>query len=174
MHHIRRTALTALAAAASAALVACGTPTAPTTPGATASGTNTNKTVTVVTHDSFTLSDQVKATFQAQTGYELKTVSQGDGGQLVNQLILTKDSPLGDAVFGIDERRRGEAAGGAGMVLRAEGGGDMSTDLGALASDATAGEVRDVHRFDESRLKAYLKDHIDVADDFAKRFPRKK
>ncbi len=55
------------------------------------------------------------------------------------------------------------------MVLRAEGGGDMSTDLGALASDATAGEVRDVHRFDESRLKAYLKDHIDVADDFAVR-----
>ena len=109
MHHIRRTALTALAAAASLALVACGTPTAPTTPGATASGTNTNKTVTVVTHDSFTLSDQVKATFQAQTGYELKTVSQGDGGQLVNQLILTKDSPLGDAVFGIDNTFAGRA-----------------------------------------------------------------
>src|SRR5690606_29475347 len=26
----------------------------------------------------------------------------GDGGALVNQLILTKDSPLGDVVFGID------------------------------------------------------------------------
>ncbi len=79
--------------------------------GSAASGTGAGAsgTVTVVTHDSFALSDAVKATFKAQTGYDLKTVSQGDGGQLVNQLILTKDAPLGDAVFGIDNTYAGRA-----------------------------------------------------------------
>jgi len=93
------------------ALAGCAAPAASTSgpapaasTGATASsGTSGGKgTVTVVTHDSFALSKDVLASFTAQTGYELKTVAQGDAGAMVNQLILTKDAPLGDAVFGID------------------------------------------------------------------------
>lgn len=62
----------------------------------------TGGTVTLVTHDSFALSDGLLEAFTAETGYEVELVAPGDGGALVNQLILTKDSPLGDAVYGID------------------------------------------------------------------------
>jgi aminoglycoside phosphotransferase (APT) family kinase protein len=43
------------------------------------------------------------------------------------------------------------------------------SDLGALASDANAGAVRDVHRFDETRLRDYLKSHLDIGADFSVR-----
>ncbi len=59
-------------------------------------------TVTLVTHDSFALSDGILADFEQQTGLTVQVVQPGDAGTLVNQLVLTKDAPLGDAVFGID------------------------------------------------------------------------
>lgn len=58
--------------------------------------------VTLVTHDSFALADGLLESFTAETGLEVTLVAPGDAGALVNQLILTKDSPLGDAVYGID------------------------------------------------------------------------
>ncbi|TKR26731.1 thiamine ABC transporter substrate-binding protein [Cellulomonas hominis] len=59
-------------------------------------------TVTLVTHDSFHVSDGLLEQFEADTGLTVKQVAPGDGGALVNQLILTKDAPLGDVVYGID------------------------------------------------------------------------
>ena len=59
-------------------------------------------TVTVVTHDSFSVPDDLIAAFKEDTGYELKTVASGDAGELTNKLVLTKDAPLGDAFFGVD------------------------------------------------------------------------
>ena len=56
----------------------------------------------LVTHDSFALSKDLIATFEKDTGLKLEQRAPGDGGELVNQLILTKDAPLGDVVFGID------------------------------------------------------------------------
>ena len=61
-----------------------------------------SKTVTVVTHDSFHVSDDLMKAFTSETGYTLKIATSGDAGALVNKLVLTKDAPLGDAVFGID------------------------------------------------------------------------
>jgi len=58
--------------------------------------------VTVVTHDSFAVPDDVLAAFEASSGLKVTFVEPGDAGTLVNQLILTKDAPLGDAVYGID------------------------------------------------------------------------
>lgn len=58
--------------------------------------------VTVVTHDSFAVPDDVLADFEASSGLEVNFVAPGDAGALVNQLILTKDAPLGDVVFGVD------------------------------------------------------------------------
>ena len=68
-----------------------------------------SKTLTVVTHDSFAISDDLKKQFADATGYTVTYVAPGDGGALVNQLILTKDSPLGDVVFGIDNTFAGRA-----------------------------------------------------------------
>ena len=45
----------------------------------------------------------------------------------------------------------------------------MSAAMGALASDANAGAVRDAHRFDETRLKDWLSAHIDTGGGFAVR-----
>ena len=58
--------------------------------------------MTLVTHDSFAASDSVIADFEAQTGVKLNVLKGGDAGAMVNQAILTKDNPLGDALFGVD------------------------------------------------------------------------
>ena len=59
-------------------------------------------TVRLLTHDSFLVSDDVLAEFTDQTGYDVVLVPAGDAGSMVNQALLTKDRPLGDALFGID------------------------------------------------------------------------
>ena len=60
------------------------------------------KNVVLVTHDSFAMTDDLIHTFESETGYKLKIVKAGDAGAMTNKLILTKDQPIGDAVFGID------------------------------------------------------------------------
>jgi len=59
-------------------------------------------TVTLVTHDSFGLSDGLLEAFTEKTGLTVTVVQPGDAGTLVNQLVLTKGAPLGDLVYGID------------------------------------------------------------------------
>jgi len=56
----------------------------------------------LVTHDSFNLSEGILDQFTEETGIEVTVQASGDAGQVVNTLVLTKDSPLGDVVFGID------------------------------------------------------------------------
>jgi thiamine transport system substrate-binding protein len=48
------------------------------------------------------MSDELIHKFEKETGYDLKLVKAGDAGAMTNKLILTKDQPIGDAVFGID------------------------------------------------------------------------
>jgi thiamine transport system substrate-binding protein len=59
-------------------------------------------TVVLVTHDSFVAPKKTLEAFTKQTGYQVEVRKNGDAGELTNKLVLTKDSPLGDAVFGID------------------------------------------------------------------------
>lgn len=70
-----------------------------------------DNTITLVTHDSFAVSKDVLAAFEKESGYTVKQVAPGDAGTLVNQLVLTKDHPLGDIVFGIDNTFAGRAIG---------------------------------------------------------------
>lgn len=58
--------------------------------------------VVLVTHESFTLPDEVLEEFTTQTGYTVTVQAVGDAGAMANQLVLTAGSPLGDAVFGVD------------------------------------------------------------------------
>jgi thiamine transport system substrate-binding protein len=74
----------------------------PATDPAESGSTQLSGTVTLVTHDSFALSDGLLASFEESTGLTVEHVAAGDAGTLVNQLVLTADSPLGDVVFGID------------------------------------------------------------------------
>jgi thiamine transport system substrate-binding protein len=59
-------------------------------------------TITLVTHDSFAVSKPVLAAFTEQTGIKVKILQQGDAGAALNQMILTKSNPIGDAFFGVD------------------------------------------------------------------------
>jgi thiamine transport system substrate-binding protein len=67
-------------------------------------------TLVLVTHDSFALSDGTLDAFTEETGIVVEVQSGGDAGELVNKLVLTKDSPLGDVVFGIDNTFASRAA----------------------------------------------------------------
>jgi thiamine transport system substrate-binding protein len=71
--------------------------------------TSREQTVTLVAHDSFAISDESIAEFQEQSGYRLEILRTGDAGSLTNRLVLTKESPIGDVVFGIDNTFRGVA-----------------------------------------------------------------
>lgn len=59
-------------------------------------------TVTLLTHDSFNVSDEVLAAFTEETGVEVSVVPLGDAGTALNQTILTSDAPQGDLLFGVD------------------------------------------------------------------------
>lgn len=58
--------------------------------------------LTLVTHDSFNVSEKVLAAFEAETGITVEILRSGDAGSMVNQSILSKANPLGDVLFGID------------------------------------------------------------------------
>jgi thiamine transport system substrate-binding protein len=70
--------------------------------GSGGSGDGDPKTLVIATHDSWAMSKKVLADFKKKTGITVKAQPQGDAGQLTNKLVLTKDSPLADGVYGID------------------------------------------------------------------------
>jgi thiamine transport system substrate-binding protein len=59
-------------------------------------------TLTLVTHDSFAVSDNVFKEFTNKTGIKVEVLPAGDAGAALNQVILTKDDPIGDVQFGVD------------------------------------------------------------------------
>jgi thiamine transport system substrate-binding protein len=66
-------------------------------------------TITLVTHDSFNASETVLAQFQDETGLTLEILRLGDAGTALNQSILSRDNPLGDVLFGVDNTFLGRA-----------------------------------------------------------------
>ena len=86
----------ALLLAAATAIAACGGD------DDTASAPEPPTSLTLVTHDSFDVSEGVFEAFTEQTGIEVRVLAAGDAGSMVNQAILTKGSPQGDVLFGID------------------------------------------------------------------------
>lgn len=69
---------------------------------ACSSSGSSDKEVTLLTHDSFQLPQELIDSFHDQTGMKLKIVRSGDAGALSASISLTPGSPKGDAVFGID------------------------------------------------------------------------
>ena len=72
-------------------------------------GDATPTEVTVVTHDSAVFTDDVIAEFKSQTGITIKQIKAGDTGAMTNKLVLTKEAPIGDVVYGIDNTFSGVA-----------------------------------------------------------------
>lgn len=65
--------------------------------------------LTLVTHDSFNVSEDVLNQFQEDTGITVEVLRSGDAGVMVNQSILSKENPLGDVMFGVDNTFLGRA-----------------------------------------------------------------
>jgi thiamine transport system substrate-binding protein len=91
----------------------------------------------LVTHDSFALSDGTLQKFTDATGIEVDVQRSGDAGELVNKLVLTKDSPLGDVVFGIDNTFASRAASNG--VLEKYVSGDLTAAEDAFLLPAGSG-----------------------------------
>ncbi len=66
-------------------------------------------TLTLVTHDSFNVSEEVLNAFQTESGITVQILKNGDAGAMVNQSILSKANPLGDVMFGVDNTFLGRA-----------------------------------------------------------------
>ncbi|MEK6221819.1 MAG: thiamine ABC transporter substrate-binding protein [Chloroflexota bacterium] len=58
--------------------------------------------LTVMTHDSFAISEEVLAIFEAENNAAVKFLLTGDTGTAVNKAILAGDSPLADVFYGVD------------------------------------------------------------------------
>lgn len=68
-----------------------------------------NTLVRLAAHDSFVISDELINQFESDSGYELEIIRLGDTGSLTNQLVLSKNAPVADAFFGIDNTFLGRA-----------------------------------------------------------------
>lgn len=78
-----------------AAPTAAGVPGAAATPGAI-------RTLTIMTHDSFSVSADVLKAFEQQNHATVQVLKSGDAGQALNKAVLSKASPLADLFFGVD------------------------------------------------------------------------
>lgn len=60
------------------------------------------KSITVMTHDSFSISKEVMARFEKDNQVQVRFLKSGDGGAALVQAILSKYNPLADVFFGVD------------------------------------------------------------------------
>ena len=60
------------------------------------------QTLTVMTHDSFAVSEDVVKAFEQANNAKLVFLQSGDAGSMLNKAVLTKDAPLADVLFGVD------------------------------------------------------------------------
>src|ERR671918_1343119 len=60
------------------------------------------QTITIMTHDSFAVSEEVVKSFEEANNAKVTFLQSGDAGAVLNKAILTKDAPLADVLFGVD------------------------------------------------------------------------
>ncbi|MDO9111914.1 MAG: thiamine ABC transporter substrate-binding protein, partial [Desulfatirhabdiaceae bacterium] len=58
--------------------------------------------LTVMTHNSFSISKPLMADFEKNHGVSVKFIKAGDAGAVLNQAILSKSNPMADVFFGVD------------------------------------------------------------------------
>ena len=60
------------------------------------------RTLTVMTHDSFAISEDLVTQFEADHNVKISFVRSGDTGAALNKAILSKENPLADVFYGLD------------------------------------------------------------------------
>lgn len=71
----------------------------PTTPAPTPSGP---RELVLMTHDSFSVSEEVLREFEQRYNVRVQILKAGDAGAALNKAILAKGAPLADVFFGVD------------------------------------------------------------------------
>lgn len=71
-------------------------------PASTPAGSPEPVTLRVMTHDSFAVSEELVAEFERQNNAKVTFLPGGDTGAVLNQAILTKNTPLADVLYGVD------------------------------------------------------------------------
>jgi thiamine transport system substrate-binding protein len=88
--------------APTAAPAAPPTAEAPSAPATAAPAGGQRPTLTLMTHDSFSVSEDVLKEFEQQANVNVQVLKSGDAGGALNKAILSKSSPLADVFFGVD------------------------------------------------------------------------
>lgn len=65
--------------------------------------------LTLMTHDSFSISASVLEDFKRAVGAKITILRSGDAGQALNKAILSKNNPMADLFFGVDNTFIGRA-----------------------------------------------------------------
>ncbi len=60
------------------------------------------QTLTVMTHDSFAATDTVIKAFEQENNAKVTILKSGDAGAALNKAILSKQAPLADVLYGVD------------------------------------------------------------------------
>ena len=67
------------------------------------------RTLTILTHEAFAISDDVLKKFESDNNVTIKFIKEADAGPALNRAILTKDNPEADVIFGVDNTLMGRA-----------------------------------------------------------------
>ncbi len=60
------------------------------------------RTLTLMTHDSFAVSEEVVAAFEAEHNADVVFLKLGDAGEATNKAVLAANAPLADVFYGVD------------------------------------------------------------------------
>ena len=123
-------------------------------PQATETQSTETQTLTVMTHDSFSVSEEVVKLFEEANHAKIVFLQSGDAGAVLNRAILTKDAPLADLLFGVDNT----------FLSRA-----LEGDIFEAYESPALGEIPDVFKLDASN-HALPVDYGDVCINYDKAY----
>ena len=83
-------------------IIGCATPT-PTLPAAaTPDQAPATKSLTVMTHSSFAMTEDLLKEFEKANNVKVQVLKSGDAGKMLNTALLNKAAPLADVIYGVD------------------------------------------------------------------------
>ncbi|MCK6538847.1 MAG: thiamine ABC transporter substrate-binding protein [Anaerolineales bacterium] len=112
------------------------------------------QTITIMTHDSFSVSESVVQSFEEANNAKIVFLQSGDAGSVLNRAILTKDTPLADLLFGVDNT----------FLSRA-----LEADIFEPYASPALAEIPDAFKLDPSN-RALPVDYGDVCINYDKKY----
>lgn len=112
------------------------------------------QTLRVMTHDSFALSAELIQQFEQSNNVKLDFMKAGDAGSVLNKALLTKENPLADVIYGLDNA----------FLSRA-----LRNDLLEAYAAPGLSDIPDVYKLDKSN-QALPVDYGDVCINYDKAY----